>query len=81
MKRNEAVTFLRELFSQCNDMALYAISLEEQKTNGSKDYRLHIRGVIHETDKQITRDVAIKYSLQVTDNGDGVIIYNPIRTA
>jgi hypothetical protein len=76
MNRNEAVTYLKELLNQCNDMSPNAVSFEQLRTNGSINYSVHIRGGIGESDKQIVRDIAKKQGFAVKDNLDGVIIFN-----
>ncbi len=77
MNRNEAVTYLKELLNQCNDMSPNAVSFDQLRTNGSIDYSVHIRGSIAESDRQIVRDIAKKQGFAVKDNSDGVIIFNP----
>ncbi len=77
MNRNEAVTYLKELLNQCNDMSPNAVSFEQLRANGSINYSVHIRGSIAQSDKQIVRDIAKKQGYSVKDNSDGVIIFNP----
>lgn len=78
MKRNEAVTYLKELLNQCNGMSPNAVSFDQLKTDGSINYTVHIRGSIAESDKQIVRDIAKKQGFAVKDgNTDEVIIFNP----
>jgi hypothetical protein len=76
MKRNEAVTYLKELLTECNDMALNSVSFEEQKIGGTINYKLHIRGRIPEADKAVARDIAKKFSYQVADSEEGVTVFN-----
>ncbi len=77
MNRNEAVTYLKELFSQCNELSANAVSFEQTIDMQSTGYTIHIRGSMQESEKQTVLNVAQKYSLQVKDNTDGVIIYKP----
>ncbi len=77
MDRNEAVTYLKELFNQCNDMSPNSVSFEQQKNGDYIGYRVHIKGAIHESDKQIVRDLAKKHSLAVKANDEGVVVYKP----
>jgi len=77
MDRNEAVTYLKELFSECNDMLPSSVSFEQPKNGGFIGYSVHIKGSIHESDKQVARNIAKKYSLVLKDNEDGVIVYKP----
>ncbi len=80
MKRNEAVTYLKELLTECNDMALNSVSFEEQKIGGTINYKLHIRGRIPEADKAVARDIAKKFSYQVADSEEGVTVFNATWT-
>ena len=59
MDRNEAVTYLKELLSQC-DMSPASVSFENPKESDSVGYRVHNKGAIQESDKQAVRDVAKK---------------------
>ena len=76
MKRHEAVTYLKELLSKCNGMALNSVLFEEQKIGGTINYKLHIRGRIPEADKTVARDIARKFRYQITDNAEGVTVFN-----
>ena len=75
MNRNEAVTYLRELLIQCNDLSPNAVSFEQPKNGESIGYNVHIRGSMHQSDKEIVRNIAKKHSLTVKENEDGVIVY------
>ncbi len=74
MDRNEAVTYLKELLNTC-DMSPDAVSFENPKDSDSIGYRVHIKGQIHETDKQAVRNIAKKHSLTVKEQSDEVIVY------
>lgn len=76
MKRHEAVTYLKELLSKCNDMALNSVSFEAQNIGDTINYRLHIRGRIPEADKAVARDIAKKFRYQVTDSEEGVTVFS-----
>jgi hypothetical protein len=76
--RTEVVSYLRELLYQCNEMALNAVSVEEQKIGNALNYRLHIHGSIQETDKQVAKDIAKKFRLQLIDNGEDIVIATTI---
>ncbi len=77
MNRNEAVTYLKELLSQCNDMSPASVYFENPKNSDSVGYRVHIKGKIYESDMQQVRDIAKKYSLAVKEEADGVVVYKP----
>ncbi|MGD6852489.1 MAG: hypothetical protein ACQCN6_10570 [Candidatus Bathyarchaeia archaeon] len=76
MDRQEAVAYLRELFSQCNDLSPNAVSFEQPKNGDSVGYRVRIRGNMHETDKTALKEIAKKRNLTVKDDRDEVIVYN-----
>ncbi len=77
MNRNEAVSYLKDLLSQCNDLSPNAVSFEQATDMQSTGYIIHIKGTMQESEKQEVRNVAQKYSLQVKDNTNGVIVYKP----
>jgi hypothetical protein len=81
MNRTEAVSYLRELLNRCNEIALNTVSVEEQKTGNKINYKLHIRGSIKEQNKQVARDIAKKFQLQVADSGEDVVVFTAIETA
>jgi hypothetical protein len=74
--RNEELTYLKELLSQCN-MSPESNSFKNPKNSISIGYCVHIKGTIHESDKQTARDVAKNHSLAVKEESDGVIVYKP----
>jgi hypothetical protein len=74
MDRTEAVTYLKELLTLC-DMSPESVSFEKSSDNDSAGYRVHIKGKIHESEKQRVRDVAKKYGLAVREELDGVMVY------
>jgi hypothetical protein len=76
MDRTEAVIYLKELLSQC-DMSPASVSFENPKDSDSVGYRVHIKGTIQESEKQAVRDVAKRHSLNVQEDTDGVIVYEP----
>jgi hypothetical protein len=76
MNRSEAVIYLKELLSRCSEMSPNAVSFEEQRTANTINGRLHIMGSIGEIEKQVVHELAKKHSFQVTDNNEGVVIYN-----
>lgn len=78
MNRNEAVSYLKDLLSQCNGMSPNAVSFEQKGGMNSEGYVIHIRGRIEASERQVVRNVAQKYSFQVKDNSDGVVVYKPI---
>lgn len=75
MNRNEAITYLKELLSQCNDMSPASVSFENPKNSDSVGYRIHIKGKIYASDMQKVREIAKKYSLAVKEEVDGVVVY------
>jgi hypothetical protein len=77
MHRNEAVSYLKDLLSQCNDLSPNAVSFEKNIGIQSTGYIIHIKGNMHESEKQTVRNVAQKYCLQVKENTNDVIVYKP----
>jgi hypothetical protein len=77
MDRQEAVSYLRELFSLCNDLSPNAVSFEQPKDGDSVGYQVRIKGNMLETDKTTLKEIAKKRNLTVKDNTDEVIVYNP----
>ena len=77
MDRNEAVTYLKELLSLCDELSPSSVSFENFENNDSVGYRVHIKGTIHESDRQKVRDVAKKHSLAVQEDAGGVVVYKP----
>jgi hypothetical protein len=78
LDRSEAIIYLKELLSQCNDLSPESVSFDtpinSKKTIG---LQVHIKGTIFESDKHWVREVAKKHSLSVQEDLDGVIIYRP----
>ncbi len=62
-------------------MALNTMSVEEQKIDNTIYYKLHIHGNIDEQDKQVARDLAKKFQLQVADSGEDVVVFTTKGTA
>ncbi len=77
MQRNEAVTYLKELLVACDNMSPQAVSFENNKAENSAGYRVHIKGTIFESDKQAVKDIAKKYSLEVSEEPEEVVVYKP----
>ncbi|MCL5949251.1 MAG: hypothetical protein M1490_02090 [Candidatus Bathyarchaeota archaeon] len=75
MDRNEAVTYLKELLNLCSDMSPESMSFETPTNSDSVGYRVHIKGKIHDIDRQRVKDVAKKYNLVVKEDSDGVVVY------
>lgn len=75
MNRNEALTYLKELLTQCNGMSPNAVSLEPKSSDPS--YSIHIKGSINEADKQIVIQIAKNHNLAVKESADGVVVYKP----
>jgi hypothetical protein len=76
-QRNEAVTYLKELLTVCNEMSLDSVSFEKSKSNDPTCYTVHIKGAIQDSDKQAVKEVAKKHSLAVKENLNRVVVYKP----
>ena len=77
MNRNEAVTYLKELLNQCKDMSPDAVSFQ-QHNQDSAGYSVRIKGALHPADKLAVKEIARKFRYEVTEDPEGVVIYNPI---
>jgi hypothetical protein len=71
LDRSEAVTYLKELLSQCNDLSPESVSFETPINSNPIEYR------IRESNKQSIREIAKKHSLSVQEDPNGVAIYKP----
>ncbi len=76
MDRSEAIIYLKELLSKCNDLSPESVSLETPADKNTIGLQVHIKGTIIESNKYWVREVAKKYSLSVQENLDEVIIYS-----
>lgn len=78
MKRDEAVTYLKEVLNSCEHMSPKAVSFEKSKVSDiSTGYKIRIKGSIQEADKQMIKNIAQKYRLAVKEVNDELIIYRP----
>lgn len=76
MKRNEAVSYLKEVLNTCNDISPNSVSFEPGNSVAD-GYMVCIKGIIHHSDMQCVTDIAKKYSLEVQENANQVTIYKP----
>jgi hypothetical protein len=74
MDRDEAVSYLKEILTQCGELIPEALSLETPKDDPA-GLRVHIRGRIHEIEKQKVREIAQKRNLTVKEEADGLIVF------
>jgi DNA invertase Pin-like site-specific DNA recombinase len=79
MYRDEAVNYLKELLKQCESLSPESVFFENPKETDSAGFRVHIKGAIHESERQMVREVAKKYCLQVLEDEDGFVIYKPTK--
>lgn len=76
MERTEAVSYLKEILSLCAGMSPNSVSFEQSKrADNSASYRVHIKGTMHNSDKETVKTIAQKHSLAVQEEKDEVIIY------
>jgi hypothetical protein len=75
--RSEAITYLKELLSKCNDLSPESVSFETAIDKNAIGLQVHIKGTIFDSDKFWVREVAKELSLSVQENRDGVIIFTP----
>lgn len=77
MQRDEAVTYLKEIFD-CSSMSPNAIYLEESKNRDKlTGYKIHIKGAMSNGDKEVVIKIAKKHNFEVKEEKDEVIIYKP----
>ena len=79
MKRNEAVTFLKEVTNTCGSMSPDSVTLFRSKMDDqdSVGYQVHIKTVLDSETKQQVRNIAEKYSLALREEEGKVVIYKP----
>jgi hypothetical protein len=78
MKRDEAVTTLREISEACKDMYGSAVSLEESKPDDeSTGYKLCIKASFDGNDRMLVRGIAEKRNLAIKEEKDELVIYQP----
>lgn len=77
MDRNEAVIYLKELLSICDQLSPSSVSFENFENTSSIGYRVIIKGTIHESDRQRLRNLAKKHSLVVEEDAESVVVYKP----
>ena len=79
MKRNEAVTFLKEITNTCESMSPDSVTLFRSKMDDqdSVGYQVHIKTVLDSETKQQVRNIAEKHSLALREEEGKIVIYKP----
>ncbi len=79
MRRDDAVTCLKEINANFKDLFANAIALIESKQDDqlSRGYRLHIKMVIDDDCKKQIKAIAAKHGLSVREAVAELIIYRP----
>ncbi len=79
MKREEAITFLKEITSTCGFMTPDSVDLFRSRTDDQNavGYQVHIKTVLDAETKRQVRNIAEKYSLALKEEEDEVVIYRP----
>ncbi|MCL2359285.1 MAG: hypothetical protein LBH74_07480 [Nitrososphaerota archaeon] len=79
MKRNEAVTFLREITKNCNQMSPEAVTLIDSPVNDplSIGYQVHIKTILDNETKGQIQNLLQERSLAFIEEANKVIIYKP----
>ncbi len=72
MKRNEAVSYLKDVLSTNELVSPEAITLEEPK--GDTGFKVHIKGVSYQ---QTVKEVAQKRKLAVKEQKDELVVFKP----
>lgn len=79
MKRDEAVTFLKEITTTCTDMSPDSVTLFPSQVNDpiSTGYQVHIKTVLDGETKQQIQSIVEKYRLAFKEENGKVVIYRP----
>jgi hypothetical protein len=79
MKRDEAVTFLKEITNTCTNMSPDSVTLFNSKPDDldSTGYQVHIKTVLDNETKQRLQNIAEKHSLALKEEEGKLVIYQP----
>jgi hypothetical protein len=75
LKRNEAITCLKEILHVDNALSPEAVTFQELRN--AQGYTLHIKGITQQSDREIVEEIAKKYGLTVKNESDGLTIFKP----
>jgi hypothetical protein len=78
MKREEAVTCLKEITAFCTNMSPNAVTLTDSTQSSlSVGYQVKIKTVLDVETKQQVQEIAKKYNLALKESEEEIIIYRP----
>jgi hypothetical protein len=80
MKRDEAITLLREISSSRQNLSPYSVSLVMSRPDDQRSvgYQLHIHIALDQETEQQIRSIASKNCLAIhREKGEAIIIYKP----
>jgi hypothetical protein len=79
MKREEAVTCLKEITCSCANMSPNAVTLTDPKLNDplAVGYQVKIKTILDSETKQQVQQIAKKYNLALKEGEEEIIIYRP----
>ncbi len=75
MNRTEAVNYLKEVLSQCEELSPTSVCFENYKDTQSEGYRVYIKGTIYEPDREKLRALAKKHNLAMQEDENRIIVY------
>jgi hypothetical protein len=81
MRREEAVSLLREVSDKCPSLAPNGIMLMPPDADGvlSKGFQLHIKAHLDEESLSCINPLVIEHGLLLKNEKDLLVIYRPIR--
>ena len=79
MKRDEAISFLKEITTVCSAMTPDAVTLCISEINdlNAVGYQVHIKTVLDSKTRQQIEGIAKKHCLVLKEEHDEVVIYRP----
>jgi hypothetical protein len=75
--RNEAVNYLKEVLSQCQELSPSSVCFENYKDTQTEGYRVYIKGTIYESDREKLRTLAKEHNLAMQEKENEVVVYKP----
>ncbi|MCW3995532.1 MAG: hypothetical protein NWE98_05225 [Candidatus Bathyarchaeota archaeon] len=78
MRRDEAITCLKEIKDTCRDLLADAVALVGSKPDDlSKGYQVHIKTILDSETKRQVEKIASKHSLALKEEQGKIVIYQP----
>lgn len=79
MKRDEAVTFLKEISTACSNLSPNSVALVNSEYNDplSIGFQVHIQTVLDTEDMKRIKNIAANHRLALKGDKEKIIIYQP----